>query len=111
MQKQKLDVFNHEKNWIAFKEQLTPKYIEGGLSKENSKLFVSYLLDMEQGVNIPKNSPKGARDVKTINRLRSKMRAIFKLLQDFGDDPAERSSSSGPRSKTPFLWPSSQRAG
>ena len=83
-QSQKIDVFNHENNWKAFKEQLTPKYIEEGLTKENTRLYVDYLLDMEQGKNIPKNSPKGARDTKTINRLRSKMRAIFKLLQDFG---------------------------
>lgn len=80
----KRDVFNHEEGWLNFKKQLTPKYIEEGLTKENSKLFMEYLLDLEKGVNIPKNAPKGARDVKTLNRLRGKMRAIFKLLQNKG---------------------------
>jgi integrase len=80
----KKDVFNHGAGWLAFKEQLTPLYIEGGLTKENSKLYIQYLLDMEKGVNISKSSIKGCRDIKTLNRLRSKVRGVFKLLQNEG---------------------------
>lgn len=80
----KKDVFNHKRGWENWKAQLTPKYIVEGLTKENSKLFIDYLLDLEKGVNIPKNAPKGPRDIKTLNRLRSKISAIFKLLQKEG---------------------------
>ena len=80
----KKDVFNHIRGWENFKEQLTPKYIEVGLTEKNSKLYLMFLLDLEQGVNIPKNAVKGSRDTKTLNRLRGKMRAIFKLMQEHG---------------------------
>lgn len=86
----KRDVFNHAQGWENFKEQLTDKYIEEGLTKENSKLFMDYLLDLEQGRNIPKNAVKGGRDLKHLNRLRSKMRAIFKLLQSHGVKDASK---------------------
>jgi len=39
---QKKDLFNHIKNFDRWVEQITPKYIEEGLTKENSKLFVDY---------------------------------------------------------------------
>jgi len=80
----KRDLFNHRSQWENWKEQLTPKYIEEGLTKENSKLMINYLLDLEKGVNIPKTARKGARDIKTVNRLRSKIGQIFKLLQKEG---------------------------
>lgn len=77
----KRDIFHHSINWENWKKELTPDYIEEGLTKENSKFYIQYLLDLELGANIPKTARKGARDVKTINRLRSKMICIFKLLQ------------------------------
>jgi len=80
----KRDLFNHGNNWKAWKENLTDNYIEEGLTKENSKLFVQYLHDLEIGANIPKNSRKGGRDPKTLNRLRSKVSCIFKILQEAG---------------------------
>ncbi len=80
----KKDIFNHATGWENFKKQLTPKYIEEGLTKENSKLFIDYLLDLEQGRNIPRKAIKGGRDTKHLNRLRNKMRAIFKLFQNNG---------------------------
>lgn len=80
----KKDIFNHKHGWENWKSQLTENYIEEGLTKENSNLYISYLLDLEKGANIPKNAVKGARDVKTLNRLRSKVRAILRLLQNNG---------------------------
>ena len=80
----KKDVFNHGDCWLRWKDQLTPQYLEDGLTKIHSKLYVQYLLDMEKGVNIPKKSPKGSRDIMTLNRLRSKIRAVFKVLQEAG---------------------------
>ena len=78
----KRDVFNHGVNWEHWKKELTKDYIEEGLTKENSKFYIQYLLDLELGANIPKTARKGARDVKTLNRLRSKVICIFKILQN-----------------------------
>lgn len=80
----KLDIYNHTSNWEAWKENLTDKYIEEELTKENSKLFIDYLLDMEQGRNIPKKSVKGGRNPKTLNRMRSKIGAILRMFQNNG---------------------------
>jgi integrase len=80
----KVDVFNHEERWNRWKELITPKYIEEDLTKENSKIFLNYLFDLEQGKNIPSKSPKGGRDKKTLNRLRIKLKAILKLFQKNG---------------------------
>jgi integrase len=80
----KRDIFNHGENWDYWKKELTPNYIEEGLTKENSKLYIQYLTDLELGANMPKTARKGARDVKTLNRLRSKMVCIFKILQNNG---------------------------
>lgn len=77
----KRDVFNHSSNWEHWKGELTKDYIEEGLTKENSRFYIQYLSDLELGANIPKTARKGARDVKTLNRLRSKMICIFKILQ------------------------------
>lgn len=80
----KRDIFNHEERWNRWKELITDKYIEPELTKENSRFFLDYLFDMEQGRNIPPKSPKGCRDKKTLNRLRIKVKAIFKLFQANG---------------------------
>lgn len=80
----KLDIYNHEKLYKNWKAQLTPKYIEADITKENSKLFTSYILDMEQGINLPKHSVKGARSLSTLNRVRSKMKGIIVNLQKAG---------------------------
>lgn len=83
-QEAKQDVFNHIKMYDAWKSELTKDYIEEGLTKENSKLFLMYLHDMETGSNIPKLAKKGCRDVKTINRQRHKVRQILMLFQAKG---------------------------
>ena len=80
----KRDLFNHEENFRKWKEDLTPEYIEEGLTKENSKLFIQYLLDMEIGQNVSNKNKRGSRDIKTINRLRSKLRQILKMFQERG---------------------------
>jgi integrase len=77
-------LFNHIENYKSWKKDLTSKYIEEGLTKENSKLFLQYLSDMEKGLNVSNKNKKGGRDIKTLNRLRNKVRQILKMLQDSG---------------------------
>jgi len=75
----------HEEIFESWKKDLTPKYLEQGLTKENSRLFVGYIVDMSEGNNIPKSSKlKGSRTPKTLNRVRSKMGAILRGLQNEG---------------------------
>ncbi len=80
----KRDLFNHIENYKNWKKDLTDEYIEEGLTPINSRLFLSYLNDMERGLNVSNKNKKGARDIKTLNRLRSKVKRIIKMLQDYG---------------------------
>lgn len=80
----KKDLFNHIENYKKWKGDLTEKYVEQGLTKENSKLFLQYITDMEKGLNVSNKNKKGARDLKTLNRLRGKVKQILKMLQDYG---------------------------
>ena len=80
----KKDVFNHKRLWFSWKGNLSSKYIEENLTKPNSKLYIQYLTDMESGMNIPKTARKGRRTPMTLNRLRSKIKQILKLLQERG---------------------------
>ncbi len=80
----KRDLFNHSKLYQSWKQELTKDYIEEDLSEENSKFFIQYILDMEQGINVSKTARKGGRDYSTLNRLRSKIKQILKILQDNG---------------------------
>lgn len=70
---QKVDIYNHEKNFDAWLEQLTPKYLEEGLTKENSKIFVDYF------IYLGKTKSKGHT-----NRTRSKIKNIMLGLQNKG---------------------------
>lgn len=81
---QKRDLYNHEKIFQIWKEQITPKYLEADLTKENSNIFVSYITDLEQGANVSKQAKKGQRSLAHLNRLRSKIKAIMIGLQKKG---------------------------
>ncbi|MEK6918343.1 MAG: site-specific integrase [Nanoarchaeota archaeon] len=70
---QKKDVFNHAKIFEAWKEQLTPDYIEGGLTKTNSDFFVNYFDYLSK-----------TKTIGYANRNRSKLRSIFLGLQKQG---------------------------
>lgn len=70
---QKQDVYNHISNFEKWEEQLTPNYIEEGLTKENSKFYISYFKWLSE------RKSKGY-----VNRNRSKIKSIFKGLQDQG---------------------------
>jgi len=80
----KRDLFNHEERYKNWKQDLTEDYIERGLTKGNSDLFLQYFSDMEKGLNVSIKNKKGGRDVKTLNRNRLKLRKILLMLQDYG---------------------------
>ncbi|MCX6750790.1 MAG: tyrosine-type recombinase/integrase [Candidatus Pacearchaeota archaeon] len=70
---QKVDVYNHVSKFDDWKEGLTSNYIEEGLTKENSKLFVDYFKWLGE------RKSKGY-----CNRNRSKMRSVMIGLQNKG---------------------------
>lgn len=68
------------KNW---KEEALESGIDG-ISKNNSDILIEYILDMEQGVNIPRGSKKGGRSFPRLNNLRSRIAFIMRLLENRG---------------------------
>jgi len=70
---QKKDVYNHAKNFESWRGQLTPKYLEEGLNKENSKFFVDYFKWLGE-----------RKSQGYVNRNRCKIKSVFKGLQDSG---------------------------
>lgn len=70
---QKRDVFRHAENFEAWKEQLTPKYIEEGLTKQNSKIFVDYISSLGE-----------KKSLNYANRNKSKIRSILIGFQNKG---------------------------
>lgn len=70
---QKIDVFNHKRIFENWKEQLTPKYIEGEMTRANSKIFISYLDYLSR-----------TKSLGYVNRNRSKLKSIFLGLQKKG---------------------------
>ena len=70
---QKKDLFNHIRNFESWENSLTPEYIEEGMTKANSKLFVEYMLFLG------KRHSKGYA-----YRNLTKIRSIFKGLQISG---------------------------
>jgi site-specific recombinase XerD len=79
----KIDLYNHEKRYNAWKNLVSQKG-EECLSNKNSDVLIKYIFDMEAGRNTNLKSKKGARSFHRLNALRQKVCWIFKKLQDRG---------------------------
>lgn len=89
----KIDPYNHKERFRAWQESVKDGI--PGMSKHNSDIITKFLNDMEHGINIPVNSPKGGRSFIRLNTLRDKMnffsRKAFELygldkLTDIDDE-------------------------
>ena len=69
----KIDPYNHEKRYKEWKEAVLKTGIPN-ISKQDSKLILQYINDMEHGINVSSKSPKGCRSYIRLNTLRGKMR-------------------------------------
>lgn len=69
----KIDPYKNKEKYLRWKEQNKDGISE--VSKENSNLILSYLDDMETGINISISSKKGSRSYVRLNTLR--VRTIF----------------------------------
>ena len=75
----KRDPYNHEARWKKWKQK-NLKSIKG-ISKQNSKLILAFLEDMEMGKNVSPYSRKGERSYCRLNDLKSRMAFFSKQLQ------------------------------
>ena len=67
----KLDPFNHERRWKNWKKSVEKGIPE--ISKANSDIILECLSDLEMGLNVSDNVPKGARAPSRLNDLRVKL--------------------------------------
>jgi len=78
---QKKDIYNHEGIFEKWKGQLTDKYIEDGLTKQNTNLFVDYFTELGK-----------KKSIGYVNRNRSKIKSIFIGLQNKGVNNISKAS-------------------
>ncbi|MCK5149416.1 hypothetical protein KAJ87_00630 [Candidatus Pacearchaeota archaeon] len=69
----KIDPYKHKEKYLKWKDSLNGKI--SGISEKNSKIFLEYMFDMEQGLNVASGSRKGARSYIRLNNL--KQRILF----------------------------------
>ncbi|MGY4884127.1 MAG: tyrosine-type recombinase/integrase [Nanobdellota archaeon] len=69
----KIDPNNYKEKYLTWKISIKGRI--PGVSEENSRLILEYLLDMENGLNVASVSKKGSRSYARMNNL--KQRAIF----------------------------------
>lgn len=74
----KFDPYKHKERYLTWKNSLGENI--QGISKENFKIFLEYLFDIEQGLNVASGSKKGSRSYIHLNNLRQ--RVLF-LLRNF----------------------------
>jgi len=77
----KLDPYNHKERYLNWKEKVKDSGISD-ISKYNSDLFLQYLEDMENGINVASSSVKGARSYIRLNTLRDKLRFFGRKFQE-----------------------------
>ena len=79
----KIDPYNNKKGYLDWKERTKNGIPE--ISKYNSDIILSYLHDMELGINVGKGSKKGARSFIRLKSAKYKLIFIFKKIQELYD--------------------------
>lgn len=75
----KIDPFKHKERDFSWKKSLKGKV--PGISEKNSQIFLEYMFDMEQGLNVASGSRKGARSYIRLNNLRQRILFLIKNLE------------------------------
>lgn len=78
--KMKIDPYNHKERYLKWKEKAKESIPE--LSKENSDILMSYLSDMERGLNISVENIKGPRSFNRLNTIRQRFISFTKKFQE-----------------------------
>ena len=77
----KRNLYNHNERWNRWFSQANASGVKG-VSSENAVTILSYLRDMEVGVNVGVGSHKGPRTTARLNTLRSRMIFFARIFQD-----------------------------
>jgi hypothetical protein len=77
----KIDPYKTEEHYLSWKENIRQTGIKY-LSKSNSDLLLTYLEDMEIGVNVGHGSKKGSRSYIRLKSLRDKVTFVMKSVSD-----------------------------
>ena len=75
----KRDPYNYEERWTNWKKSVKNGIPE--LSKANSDIILECLTDLELGLNVSDNVPKGARASSRLQDLKSKLILFAKLFE------------------------------
>ena len=76
----KRDPYNHEKRWQNWKKSVRKGIPD--ISKANSDIILECLTDLELGLNVSDNVPKGARASSRLNDLKSKLILFAKTFEE-----------------------------
>jgi hypothetical protein len=76
----KIDPYDHKESYLAWKEKTKGGIAE--ISKENSKIILNYLYDMEYGLNVGRSSKKGARSYIRLNNLKQRLVFLAKRFEE-----------------------------
>ena len=76
----KLDPYKHKEKYIAWKKSIESTGI-GGINKENSKIILRYIGDMEIGINVSLQSKKGSRSYITLNNIKQRLSFLANLIE------------------------------
>jgi integrase len=78
----KLDPYNHEGSLTRWKNKVRDLGGISDISRENSEIILSYLKDMELGINTSLSSKKGARSFTRLNTIRLRLTFLAKKFKE-----------------------------
>lgn len=78
----KVDPYQHQEAWVRWKRKVHESGFIPDLSKENSSLLITYLLDMELGINTSLSSRKGSRSFIRLHTLKTRLLFLFRKFEE-----------------------------
>jgi hypothetical protein len=76
----KLDPYKHKEKYLAWKEKNQSGISD--ISKENSRITLQFLNDMESGLNVATSSKKGSRSYIRLNVLKQRLASLSKMFDE-----------------------------
>jgi integrase len=77
----KIDPYKHKEKFLNWKQKVKNSIPD--ISKQNSKVILQYISDMENGLNVSSKSVKGARSYIRLNNLRQRLIFLAKQFEHY----------------------------
>jgi hypothetical protein len=77
----KIDPYKHKERYLEWKKEVSGGIIKD-INKDNSKVILDYISDMETGLNVAVSSKKGSRSYIRLNNLRQRLTFLAKLFEE-----------------------------